>query len=85
MFKYNDLIEAFRKLDVNKVAVVVAKDDLSNPDIAGTFVQTLRESGCMLLKYPAPAKEKARDEIAQRCVVLISKCPEASIRDDLSL
>jgi hypothetical protein len=82
-FKYNDLIEAFRKLDQNKVAQIVAHDDLSDPAIARAFVQIFRESGCLLLKYPAPSKEKARDELARSCTELLAKCAEPAILDDL--
>jgi hypothetical protein len=83
-FKYNDLIDAFRRLDSNKVTQVVSNDDLNNPDIAQSFVKIIRESGCLLLKYPAPAKEKSREAMVQLCVALISQCPEAAIRDDLN-
>lgn len=68
----NKLLDAFRKLDVFSVKTIAQRINLSESDDSRKFIELLRQSGAMVVKFSMGSAEKKRNKLRTLCEELLT-------------
>ena len=79
-----ELLNAFRELDVPRLESILQHDDLSNPVLAGKFVEILRQSGAMVVKMASKKNEQRRNALRLKCKELLDAACVSQASDDFN-